>query len=108
MACASLPRISVQFPPNLHTYKNGIDNIHFNLLSLNILVQILFNDINHDIVLKQCTLSGTRIYKKRHFSILLFACTYFAQFSIKMNEIFRTYTKGLNAGKHVSDFLLMS
>ena len=29
-------------------------------------------------------------------------------FSIKINEIFRTHTEGLNAGKSVSDFVFMS
>ena len=45
---------------------------------------------------------------KAIFQLYFFPWTYFTQFSIKMNETFRTCTEGLYAGKRVSDFIYRS
>ena len=46
--------------------------------------------------------------QKRHYSQLFFACTYFTQFLMKINQIFNMCTGGLDAGKGVSDLHFMS
>ena len=84
-----------------------IGNIYFKLISLNSQMKILSNDTN------TMWQQNRRIYvelaetKKTFLTIILCVSITFSIFN-KSNDIFRSNTKGLNAGKGVSDFLFIS